>query len=97
MYTELVALHIIISRPDNCRAGCKMQVAVVLHSNLGKSERMLAQPSPAQQSEDGVEAVLLLPRVLALLGAGRHFQPDRHHGLPLLLRWTNFLLGRLEN
>ena len=53
-----------------------------------------AQPS---QSEDGVEAVLLLPRVLALLGAGRHLQPNRHHGLPLLLRWTNFLLGRLEN
>ena len=56
---------------------------------------MLVQPS--QSEEDGVEAVLLLPRVLALLGAGRHLQPDRHHGLPLLLRWTNFLLGRLEN
>ena len=26
-----------------------MQVAVVLHSNLGKSERMLVQPSPASQ------------------------------------------------
>ena len=75
-----------------------MQVAVVLHSNLGKSERSECWSSSAQQSEeDGVEAVLLLPRVLALLGAGRHLQPDRHHGLPLLLRWTNFLLGRLEN
>ena len=47
MYTELVALHIIISRPDNCRAGCKMQVAVVLHSNLGKSERSEYWSSPA--------------------------------------------------
>ena len=57
---------------------------------------MLVQPSTALQSEDGVEGVLLLPRVLALLGAGRHLQPDRHHGLPLLLRWTKFLLGSLE-
>ena len=72
-----------------------MQVAVVvLHSNLGKSERSECWSCPAQQSEDGVEAVLLLPRVLALLGAGRRLQPDRHHGLPLLLQW---ILGRLEN
>ena len=75
-----------------------MQVAVVvLHSNLGKSERSECWSSPAKRSqseEDGVEAVLLLPRVLALLGAGRRLQPDRHHGLPLLLQW---ILGRLEN
>ena len=76
-----------------------MQVAVVvLHSNLGKSERSECWSCPAKPSqseeEDGVEAVLLLPRVLALLGAGRRLQPDRHHGLPLLLQW---ILGCLEN
>ena len=73
-----------------------MQVAVVLHSNLGKSERRSeCWSSPAKRSqseEDGVEAVLLLPRVLPLLGSGRRLQPDRNHGLPHLL-----LLGLLEN
>ena len=76
-----------------------MQVAVVvLHSNLGKSERSECWSCPAkpsQSEEDGVEAVLLLPRVLAVLGTGRQLgragrlrnllhhllQPDLGHSL----------------